>query len=149
MERTVIYLVEPWCSSYYYSTTSLTNLEFRFCAGSARGVSKICDGEDLWQCFWLEIRLHAFCRLTMPKNNSSSFVINSSTTKKWVELGINYRSKKVFTVLSHRVHLGVHHSWPEAENLKTSRAIFHENMILTLAIFYMKADMTIKWPVVK
>ena len=34
--------------------------ELRFCAGSnpARGVSEVCDGEDLWQRSRLEIRLH-------------------------------------------------------------------------------------------
>ena len=40
-----------------------TKPELRFCAGSnpARGMSEICDGEDLWQWSRLEIRLSAFC----------------------------------------------------------------------------------------
>ena len=40
--------------------------ELRFCAGSnpARGVSDICDGEDLWQWSRIEIRLNAFRRST-------------------------------------------------------------------------------------
>ena len=39
-----------------------TKPELRFCAGSdpAHGVSDIDDGEDLWQLFWLEIRLNPF-----------------------------------------------------------------------------------------
>ena len=46
-----------------------TKPEFRFCAGSnpARGVSEICDGEDLWQWSRLEIRLNGFRRLTIPQ----------------------------------------------------------------------------------
>ena len=54
-----------------------TKSEFRFCVGSnpARDVSEICDGEDLWQWSWLQIRLKAFCQSTIPqKNNSSQFI---------------------------------------------------------------------------
>ena len=53
-----------------------TKPELRFCAGSnpARGVSEICDCEDLWQWPRLEIRLNAFRRSTIPqKQFSSSF----------------------------------------------------------------------------
>ena len=43
-----------WCCGAMVITTAqlhLTKPELRFCAGSnpARGVSGICDGEDLWQ----------------------------------------------------------------------------------------------------
>ena len=45
------------------------NLELRFCAGSnlARVVSEIRDGEDLWQCSRLEMRLNAFRQSTIPQ----------------------------------------------------------------------------------
>ena len=47
-----------------YSTKS----ELRFGASSnpAHGVLKICNGEDLCQWSWLEIRLNAFRRSTTP-----------------------------------------------------------------------------------
>ena len=38
----------------------------------SRGVSEIRDGEDLWQCSRLEIRLNAFRLSTIPQNDSSS-----------------------------------------------------------------------------
>ena len=45
-----------------------TKPELRFCAGSnpAHCMSEICDGEDLWHWFRLEIRLNAFRQLTTP-----------------------------------------------------------------------------------
>ena len=44
--------------------------EFRFCAGAnpIRGLSEVCDGEDLWQGSRLEINLHAFRWSTIPQN---------------------------------------------------------------------------------
>ena len=64
-----------------------TKPELRFCAGSnpARGVSELRDGEDLWQCFLLEIRLNVFCRATIPQKR---FIIISSIIrfKKWSNL---------------------------------------------------------------
>ena len=41
--------------------------EVRFCAGSnpACGMLEICDGDDLWQWYQLEIRLNAFYRSTI------------------------------------------------------------------------------------
>ena len=53
-----------------------TKPELRFCAGwnPAPGVSEIPDGEDLWQWSWLEIRLNAFRRSTIPHKQ---FIINS------------------------------------------------------------------------
>ena len=46
-----------------------TKPELRLSVGSntARGLSEICDGEDLWQWSRLEIRLNAFRRSTMPQ----------------------------------------------------------------------------------
>ena len=46
-----------------------TNPELRFCAGSypGRGVSEIRDGEDLWQCSRLKIRLNTFRLSTIPQ----------------------------------------------------------------------------------
>ena len=46
-----------------------TKSELRFCAGlnSSRGVSEICDGEDLWQWSRLEIRLNVVRRSTIPQ----------------------------------------------------------------------------------
>ena len=54
-----------------------TKFELRFCAGSipARGVSEICDGEDLWQWSRLEIRLNAFRRSTIPQKQFLIFII--------------------------------------------------------------------------
>ena len=54
-----------------------TKPELRFFAGSnpASSVSEICDGEDLWQWSWLEIRLNAFCQ-TIPEKQ---FIIICST----------------------------------------------------------------------
>ena len=59
-----------------------TKPEFRFCAGSnpARGVSEICDGEDLWQWSRLEIRLNAFRRSTIPQKQ---FINSSSSPGLW------------------------------------------------------------------
>ena len=50
----------------------LTKAELRFCAGSnsACGVSEIRDGEDLWQCSGLGIRVNAFRRSTIPRKQS-------------------------------------------------------------------------------
>ena len=54
--------------------------ELRFWAGSnpARGVSKICDGEDLWQWYCLEIRLNAFRRSTILQKQFIIIIINIS-----------------------------------------------------------------------
>ena len=71
----------PWmwrCGAVVITTAQLhsAKLKLRYCAGSnpARSVLEIRDGEDLSQWSWLEIRLNAFCRSTIPqikKNNSS------------------------------------------------------------------------------
>ena len=41
----------PWWSGYHYCTTSFKKVWTRLSAGSnlARGVSEICDGENLWE----------------------------------------------------------------------------------------------------
>ena len=59
-----------------------TKPELRFCAGSnpARGVSEICNSEDLWQWSRPEIRLNAFRRSTIQQNNSSSSSSSSSSS---------------------------------------------------------------------
>ena len=51
--------------------------ELRFCAGSnpARGVSKIRDGEDLWQWSQLEMRSNAFRRSTTPQKQFIIIII--------------------------------------------------------------------------
>ena len=54
-----------------------TKPAFRFCAGSnpACGMSEIQDGDDLWQCSWLEIRLNAFCWWTIPQKQFINIII--------------------------------------------------------------------------
>ena len=46
-----------------------TKPEFRFSADSnlAHSMLKICDGEDLWQWSWLQIRLNACRWSTIPQ----------------------------------------------------------------------------------
>ena len=46
-----------------------TKFELKLCRGSnpSPGVSEIWDGEDLWQWPWLEIKLNAFHRSTIPQ----------------------------------------------------------------------------------
>ena len=52
-----------------WTNNHLAKLKLRYCAGSnpARGVSEIRNGEDLWQCSRLEIRLQVFCQPTQPQ----------------------------------------------------------------------------------
>ena len=54
-----------------------TNPELRFCAGSypGRGVSEIRDGEDLWQCSRLKIRLNTFRLSTIPQKQFTIITI--------------------------------------------------------------------------
>ena len=54
-----------------------TKPELRFCASSnpARAVSKIRDGEDLWQWSRLEIRLNAFRRSTISQKQFIIIII--------------------------------------------------------------------------
>ena len=71
-------------SGYQYCTTSFNKIwtqimrKFKLCVGSnpVRGVSKICDGENLWKPSWPEIRLkNAFCRSTVPQKQFSIIMI--------------------------------------------------------------------------
>ena len=39
------------------------------------GLSEIRDGEDLWQCSWLEIRQNAFLRSTIPQKQFIIIII--------------------------------------------------------------------------
>ena len=43
----------PWCSGYHYCTTSFNKVSN---SAQAQTVLEICDGENLWQWFRLEIR---------------------------------------------------------------------------------------------
>ena len=64
------WILDWYCCVVVITTAQLhsTKSELRFCAGSnsACGVSRIWDGEDLWQGFLLKIRLNAFCQSTIP-----------------------------------------------------------------------------------
>ena len=67
-----------WCCGVLVITTAqlhTTKPELRFCAGSnpARGMSEICNGEDLWQWSLLEIRLNAFHLSTIPQEQFNIF----------------------------------------------------------------------------
>ena len=69
---------KPWCmwrlSVVVITTAQLhsTKPALSICAGSnpASSVSEIRNGEDLWQCSRLEIKLNTFCRSTIPQNSS-------------------------------------------------------------------------------
>ena len=77
-------LVVPWCSGYHTVQLHSRKSELRFCAGSisARGVSEICDGANLWQWSWLETKLNAFRQLTIQKQFIISVVcLNEKTIK--------------------------------------------------------------------
>ena len=54
-----------------------TKPEFKFWAGSspARGVSGICDGEDLWQWSQLEIKINAFRWSAIPQKHFIIIII--------------------------------------------------------------------------
>ena len=73
------------------TTTQLhaTKPELKFCAGSnpARGVSKIRDGEDLWQWSRQEIRLNAFRRSIIPQNNSVKELVTMEEDKIVLKTG--------------------------------------------------------------
>ena len=63
--------LEWYCSVVVITTAQLhsTKLKLKFCTGSnpAHVMLEIHDGEDLWQWSWLEIRLHVFPWLTIPR----------------------------------------------------------------------------------
>ena len=69
----------------------------RLSAGSspARGVSKIQDGEDLWQCSRLEIRLNAFRQSTVTPNK----IIHHHQMKNLQEIFNSIYGSEVIKVL--------------------------------------------------
>ena len=81
---------QNWCHGVVVITTAQlhsTKPELRLCTGSnlACNVSEICNCEDPWQWSWLEIRLNAFCRSTIPqKQFIIIFIIKRG--RLWVSL---------------------------------------------------------------
>ena len=74
----ILFVLALWRRGVVVITTaqlhpSKPGLRFRTDSNSTRGVSEICDGEDLCQWSQLEIRLHAFRRSTIPQKQ---FIIN-------------------------------------------------------------------------
>ena len=67
------------CGVVVITTTQLhlTKPELRFCSRSnpTRGVSKIRDGEDLWQCSRPEMRLSALRRSSIPQKQFIIIII--------------------------------------------------------------------------
>ena len=88
-----------------------------FCAvgNSARGVSEICDGVDLWHCTWQKIRLNSF-NVGQQKNNSSSksssftspFIFINTFLIKWMTQLFPYN---VFTRTEFLIHISIHDSF--------------------------------------
>ena len=64
-----------WCHGIAVVTTA--QCSDRFCTGSdlAHVLLKICNRENLWQWFWLEIRLNAFCRSTITQKKIFLIII--------------------------------------------------------------------------
>ena len=64
---------------YHYYTTSLNEAWTKalLCAGSnpTSGVQEIYVGENLWQRSWLQIRVNAFCRSTIPQKQFIIIII--------------------------------------------------------------------------
>ena len=65
-------IMAPWCRGVVVIITAQlhsANPECRLCSCSnpACGVSEICNAENFWQWSWLEIRLDAFRRSTIPQ----------------------------------------------------------------------------------
>ena len=75
------------CGLVVITTAQLHSIkpELGFCAGSnsARGVSEIRDGEDLWQWSRLEIRLNAFRWSTIPQKEFI-IIINSTLSYRCI-----------------------------------------------------------------
>ena len=65
-----------------------TKPELRFCTGSnsARSVSEIRHGQDLWEWFQLEIRLNAFLGSTIPQKQSVIIIIIGPWAYVWVQI---------------------------------------------------------------
>ena len=70
-------VVAPWCNVITTAQLHSTRPEFRLCTGShsARSVSTIRHGEDLWQWSRLEISLNVFRRLTLPQKQFIIIII--------------------------------------------------------------------------
>ena len=64
-------LVVMWSTDQLYSTKP----ELLASLNPAWGVSKICNGENLWQWSRLEIRLLSFLRSTMPQKQFIIIII--------------------------------------------------------------------------
>ena len=81
-----------------------TKPELRFCAGSnpARGVTKIRDGEDLWQWSRLEIRLNAFRRSTIPQKQVIIIIIIIKVCQPYPIASCNFS----LTLWSHNLSAG-------------------------------------------
>ena len=62
---TNVFLWILWNFYLWNSSERVLHDHVKIIFNSARGVSKIHDGEDLWQWSRLEIRLNAFCWSTM------------------------------------------------------------------------------------
>ena len=82
-----------------------TKSGLRFCAGSnpARGMPDIWDGEDLWQWSQLEIRLNAFCWITIPQKQNIIIII---IIIEFTEISTYWRplsrtNKTILFILSH------------------------------------------------
>ena len=77
-----------------------TKPELRFYTGSnpARGMSKICDGEDLWQWSRLEIRLNAFHQSTIPQKQFIIIIIIIIMVLKNCEAELSYTPVELFKI---------------------------------------------------
>ena len=75
------FLMVPWGRGYHYCTTSFNKAwikvlrMFKSCC-----MSEIRDGEDFCQWSWLEIRLNAFPRSTIPQNQFTIIGANFITS---------------------------------------------------------------------
>ena len=60
-----------------------TKSELKFCTSSntSYGVSEICDSENLWQWFWLEIKINAFRRSIILQKHIITIIIIIITIK--------------------------------------------------------------------
>ena len=66
--------------------------ELRFCTGlnPARDVSEFRYGEDLWQWFRLEIRLVAFCRLTISQKQFIIIIITPWRITSTIQTNVDH-----------------------------------------------------------
>ena len=61
-----------------------TKSKLRFCAGSnpGHGMSEICNGKNIWQLPWLDIRSNAFPAKTITSSSSAIYRIECFHNKK-------------------------------------------------------------------